>query len=77
MTAVNPIFGIWPEIINRKINVISDDFHSLNNSKFAIDDYFERICPIELEIKDTIDTWTSASDLDLQMYIYLLTIKVG
>ena len=38
---------------------------SLNNSKFG--DYVERIYSIELEIKDTTDTVTSASYLDLHL----------
>ena len=40
-----------------------DDVLSLNNSKFV--DFVDRICPIELEIKDTTDTDRSASYLDL------------
>jgi hypothetical protein len=40
-----------------------DDVLSLNNSKFV--DFVDRICPIELEIKDTTDTYRSASYLDL------------
>ena len=40
-----------------------DDILSLNNVKF--DDFVDRIYPIELEIKDTIDTARSASYLDL------------
>ena len=41
-----------------------DDVLSLNNSKFG--DFVDRIYPIELEIKDTTDTDTSASHLDLR-----------
>jgi hypothetical protein len=42
-----------------------DDVLSLNNSKFG--DFVDRIYPIELEIKDTTDTDTSASHLDLRL----------
>ena len=41
-----------------------DDVLSLNNSKLG--DFVDRIYPTELEIKDTTDTATSASYLDLQ-----------
>ena len=44
-----------------------DDVLSLNNSRFG--DFFDRIYPIELEIKDTIDTATSAPYLDLRLEI--------
>ena len=44
-----------------------DDVLSLNNTKFG--DYVERIYPIELEIKDTIDTGKSALYLDLHLEI--------
>ena len=44
-----------------------DDVLSLNNSRFG--DFFGRIYPIELEIKDTIDTATSAPYLDLRLEI--------
>ena len=44
-----------------------DDVLSLNNSRF--DDFVDRIYPIELEIKDTTDTDTSASYLDLHLEI--------
>jgi len=37
----------------------TDDVLSLNNSKF--DDFVDRIYPTELEIKDTTDTYRSAS----------------
>jgi hypothetical protein len=40
---------------------------SLNNSRFG--DFVDRIYPIELEIKDIIDTDRSASYLDLQLDI--------
>jgi hypothetical protein len=42
-----------------------DDVLSLNNSRFC--DFVDRIYPIELEIKDTTDTDTSASYLDLHL----------
>ena len=42
-----------------------DNVLSLNNSKFG--DYFERIYPIELSIKDTTDIVKSASYLDLHL----------
>jgi hypothetical protein len=42
-----------------------DDVLSLNNSRFG--DFVDRIYPIELEIKDIIDTDTSASYLDLHL----------
>jgi hypothetical protein len=42
-----------------------DDVLSLNNSRFG--DFVDRIYPIELEIKDTTDTDTSASYLDLHL----------
>jgi hypothetical protein len=45
-----------------------DDALSLKNSNFG--DYVNSIYPIELEIKDTIDTATSASYLDLLEEIY-------
>ena len=44
-----------------------DDVLSLNNSRFG--DFVDRICPIELEIKDTTDTARSASYLDLHLEI--------
>jgi hypothetical protein len=40
-----------------------DDVLSLNNSRFG--DFLDRIYPIELEIKDTKDTDTSASYLEI------------
>ena len=40
---------------------------SLNNSRFA--DFVDRIYPIELEIKDTTDTNSSVSFLDLHLDI--------
>ena len=42
-----------------------DDVLSLNNSRFG--DFVDRIYPIELEIKDTIDIDRSASYLDLHL----------
>jgi hypothetical protein len=45
----------------------SINFRSLNNSRFG--DFADRIYPIELEIKDTTDTDTSASYLDLHLEI--------
>ena len=39
------------------------DVMSLNNSRFG--DYLHRICPNELEVKNTTDTQKSASYLDL------------
>ena len=44
-----------------------DDVLSLNNSRFG--DFVGRIYPIELEIKDTTDTDTSVSYLDLHLDI--------
>jgi hypothetical protein len=44
-----------------------DNVVSLNNSRFG--DIADRIYPIELEIKDTTDTDTSASYLDLHLEI--------
>jgi len=44
-----------------------DGVLSLNNSRF--DDFVDRIYPIELEIKDTRDTDTSASYLDLHLEV--------
>ena len=44
-----------------------DDVLSLNNSRFG--DFVDRIYPIELEIKDSTDTDTSASYLDLHLEI--------
>ena len=44
-----------------------DDVRSLNNSRFG--DFGDRIYPIELEIKDTTDTYRSASYLDLHLKI--------
>jgi hypothetical protein len=44
-----------------------DDVLSLNNSRFA--DFVDRIYPIELEIKDTTNTDSSASFLDLHLDI--------
>ena len=43
------------------------DVLSLDNSRFG--DFIDRIYPIELEIKDTTDTDTSASYLDLHFEI--------
>jgi hypothetical protein len=44
-----------------------DDVLSLNNSRFG--DFVDRIYLIELEIKDTTHTYTSASYLDLHLEI--------
>jgi hypothetical protein len=44
-----------------------DDVVSLNNSRFG--DFVDRIYPIELEIKDTTDTETSASYLNIHLEI--------
>ena len=44
-----------------------DDVLSLNNFRFG--DFVDRIYPIELEIKDTTDTDTSASYIDLHLEI--------
>jgi hypothetical protein len=44
-----------------------DDVLSLNNFRFG--DFVDRIYPIELEIKDTTDTDTTASYLDLHLQI--------
>ena len=44
-----------------------DDVLSLNNFRFG--DFVDRIYPIELEIKDTTDTDTTASYLDLHLEI--------
>ena len=44
-----------------------DDVLSLNNSRFG--DFVDRIYPIELEIKETIDTDRSASYIDLHLEI--------
>ena len=44
-----------------------DDVLSLNHSRFG--DFVDRIYPIELEIKDTTDTDTSASYLDIHLKI--------
>ena len=44
-----------------------DDVLSLNYSRFG--DFFDRIYPIELEIKDTIDTDRSTSYVDLNVEI--------
>jgi hypothetical protein len=44
-----------------------DDVLSLNNSIFC--DFVDLIYPIELEIKDTKDTYRSASNLDLHLEI--------
>ena len=44
-----------------------DDVPSLNNSRFG--DFFDRIYPTELEIKDTTDTDRFASYLDLHLEI--------
>ena len=43
-----------------------DDVLSLNNSRFG--DFVDRIYPIEFEVKDTTDTDTSASYLDLHVH---------
>ena len=43
------------------------DVLSLNNSRFC--NFVDRIYPIELEIKDTTDTDTSASYLDIYLEI--------
>jgi hypothetical protein len=45
----------------------TDDVLSLNNSRFS--DFFDRIYPIELEIKVTADTDRSASYFDLHLEI--------
>jgi hypothetical protein len=45
-----------------------DDVLSLNNSRFG--DFVDRIYHIEVEIKDTTDTDSSAAYLDLQLDIY-------
>jgi hypothetical protein len=46
---------------------MSDDVLSLNNFRFG--DFVDRIYPIELEIKDTTDTYRSASYFDLHLEI--------
>ena len=43
------------------------DVLSLHNSRFG--DFVDRIYPIELKIKDTTDTYRSASYLDLHLVI--------
>jgi hypothetical protein len=45
----------------------TDDVLSLNNSRFG--DFVDRIYPIELEIKDTTDTYRSVSYLDPHLEI--------
>ena len=50
-----------------------DDVLSLSNSRFG--DFVDRIYPIELEIKFSTDTDTSASSLDI--YTSKLTVKGG
>ena len=52
---------------NFTLRYIIDDLLSLNNSRFG--DIVYRIYPIELEIKDTTDTYRSASYLDLHLEI--------
>jgi hypothetical protein len=56
------------EVHNGKIEIITFvvKFRS-NNSR--IGDFADRIYPIELEIKDTKDTYKSASNLDLHLEI--------
>ena len=44
-----------------------DDVLSLNNYRFG--DFVDRIYPIELEIKDSTDTYRSTSYLDLRIEI--------
>jgi hypothetical protein len=44
-----------------------DDVLSLNNSRFS--DFVDPIYPIELEIKETTNTDSSASYLDLHLAI--------
>ena len=44
-----------------------DDVISLNNSRFG--EFVDRVYPIELEIKDTTNTGTSVSYLDLHLVI--------
>jgi hypothetical protein len=44
-----------------------DDILSLNNSRFG--DFVDHIYPIEFEIKDTTDTYSSASYLDIHLEI--------
>jgi hypothetical protein len=44
---------------------MSDDVLSLNNFRFG--DFVDRIYPIELEIKDTTNTYRSASYFDLHL----------
>jgi hypothetical protein len=51
----------------RSFNFTLDDFLLLNNSRFV--DFVDRIYSIELEIKDTSDTDTSSSYLDLHLDI--------
>ena len=51
-----------------------DDVHSIINSMFG--DYNDLISPIEFEIKDTLETAMSASNIDLQLEIERrLTVK--
>ena len=65
----------YRNFLGKKIRTISlnftlryiDDVLSLSISKFG--DYVERIYPIEVEIKDTINTVKSASYLDLHLAI--------
>ena len=51
----------------RSFNYTLDDFLLLNNSRFV--DFVDRIYSIELEIKDTTDSDSSASYLDLHLEI--------
>jgi hypothetical protein len=61
------------KVHNGKIEIISFvvkllyDVLSLNNTRFG--DFVDRIYSIELEIKDTSDTDTSSSYLDLHLEI--------
>jgi hypothetical protein len=51
----------------RSFNYTLDDFLLLNNSRFV--DFVDRIYSIEFEIKDTTDSDSSASYLDLHLEI--------
>jgi hypothetical protein len=54
-------------VVNQNSSILMIYVLSLNNSRFG--DFVDRIHPIQLEIKDTIDTDRYASYIDLHLEI--------
>ena len=68
MIKQEPILVIYDNNLTRCFNFTFRyiaDAHSLNKS--TLDEFVDRLYPIEFEIKDTTDTARSASYLDLRL----------